>query len=94
MLGTGVDRLHPSLVQVSQAKGRPHPCRLSKEGIIGETGIIIKGTADSYAKGKIRFRISLLGADRWLCFAEEHLTVGDSAIVEDIEGQILKVRKI
>ncbi len=75
-------------------KGDRTHAGLSKEGIIGETGIIIKGTADSYAKGKIRFRISLLGADEWLCFAEEPLTVGDSAIVEDIEGQILKVRKI
>lgn len=75
-------------------KGDRTHAGLSKEGIIGETGIIIKGTADSYAKGKIRFRISLLGADEWLYFAEEPLTVGDSAIVEDIEGQILKVRKI
>lgn len=75
-------------------KGDRTHAGLSKEGIIGETGIIIKGTADSYAKGRIRFRISLLGADEWSCFAEEPLTVGDTVMVEDIEGQILKVKKI
>jgi hypothetical protein len=75
-------------------KGDRTHAGLSKEGIIGETGIIIKGTADSYAKGRIRFRISILGADEWSCFAEEPLTVGDTVMVEDIEGQILKVKKI
>ncbi len=66
---------------------------LSKEGIIGETGMIIKGTEDSYGKGRIRFRIAVLGADEWVCVADEVLTVGDTVTVDDIEGQILKVRK-
>lgn len=67
---------------------------LAKEGIIGETGMVIKGTTDSYGKGRVRFRIALLGADEWVCFADEPLNVGDTVLVEDIEGQILKVRKI
>jgi membrane protein implicated in regulation of membrane protease activity len=67
---------------------------MSKEGIVGETGIIIRGTADSYARGTIRFRISVLGADEWSCYSEEVLRVGDSVRVVDIEGQILKVVKI
>jgi len=75
-------------------KGDRTHAGLSKEGIIGETGIIIKGTSDSYAKGRVRFRISLLGADEWTCFSEEPLAVGDTVVVDDIEGQILKVRKI
>lgn len=75
-------------------KGDKTHAGLSKEGIIGESGIIIKGTGDSYAKGKVRFRISILGADEWTCFADEPLNVGDTVLVEDIEGQILKVRKI
>lgn len=66
----------------------------SKEAIVGETGIIIRGTADSYAKGVVRFRIAILGADEWTCYAEEPLTAGDSVVVEDIEGQMLKVRKL
>jgi len=66
----------------------------SKEALIGETGIIIRGTADSYAKGTVRFRIAILGADEWTCYADEPLTVGDMVQVEDIEGQMLKVRKL
>lgn len=67
---------------------------LSKEAIVGESGIIIRGTSDSFGKGTIRFRISILGADEWTCFADDVLKVGDEVIVEDIKGQILKVRKL
>lgn len=66
----------------------------SKEAVIGETGIIIRGTSDSYAKGVVRFRIALLGADEWTCYADEPLATGDTVQVEDIEGQMLKVRKL
>lgn len=66
----------------------------SKEALIGETGIIIRGTVDSYAKGVVRFRIAILGADEWTCSAEEPLSTGDMVRVEDIEGQMLKVRKL
>jgi len=74
-------------------KDRSH-AGMSKEGIVGETGIIIRGTDDSYGRGTIRFRISVLGADEWSCYSEEVLKVGDSVRVVDIEGQILKVIKI
>jgi membrane protein implicated in regulation of membrane protease activity len=67
---------------------------LSKEGIVGETGIIIRGTQDSYGRGVVKFRISVLGADEWGCYSEDILNVGDSVRVVDIEGQILKVIKI
>ena len=75
-------------------KGDRTHAGLSKEGIVGESGIIIRGTSDSFAKGTVRFRISLLGADEWICFSEEVLKVGDTVQVEDIEGQILKVKKV
>lgn len=74
-------------------KNRTH-AGMSKEGIVGETGIIIRGTDDNYGKGVVRFRISVLGADEWGCYADEVLRVGDSVRVMDIEGQILKVTKI
>ncbi len=67
---------------------------MSKEGIVGETGIIIRGTEDSYGRGTVRFRISVLGADEWTCYSEEVLKIGDSVRVVDIEGQILKVKII
>ncbi|MDY0301149.1 MAG: NfeD family protein [Trichlorobacter sp.] len=67
---------------------------LAKDAIVGETGMIIRGTDDSYQKGTVRFRISILGADEWKCYADEKLGVGDSVQVIDIEGQILKVKKL
>lgn len=67
---------------------------MSKEGIVGETGIIIRGTEDSYGRGIVKFRISVLGADEWGCFSSEVLHVGDRVRVVDIEGQILKVEII
>lgn len=74
-------------------KNRTH-AGMSKEGIVGETGLIIRGTEDSYGRGTVRFRISVLGADEWSCYADETLKVGDTVRVVDIEGQILKVIKI
>jgi membrane protein implicated in regulation of membrane protease activity len=73
-------------------KDRTH-AGMSKEGIVGETGIIIRGTEDSYGRGTVRFRVSVLGADEWSCYSESILQVGDSVRVIDIEGQILKVVK-
>lgn len=67
---------------------------MSKEGIVGESGIIIKGTLDSFGRGVVRFRISVLGADEWNCYSEEQLKVGDTVRVVDIEGQLLKVTRI
>ena len=75
-------------------KGTHTHAGTSKEAIVGESGIIIRGTEDSYGRGTVRFRISILGADEWVCYAEEVLKVGDSVRVVDIEGQILKVKKI
>lgn len=67
---------------------------LSKEPILGETGIVIRGTKDSYSKGVVRFRIAILGADEWPCYSDETLKEGETVRVDDIEGQILKVSKI
>ena len=74
----------------------------TKQGIVGETGVIIRGaeescgpgTEDSCGRGTVRFRIAVLGADEWGCYADEALQVGDSVRVTDREGRILKVAKI
>lgn len=75
-------------------KGDRTHAGMSKEGIVGESGIIIRGTEDSYGRGTVRFRISVLGADEWSCYSNKLLSVGDNVRVVDIEGQILKVVKI
>lgn len=75
-------------------KGDRTRAGMSKEGIVGESGIIIRGTEDSYGRGIVKFRISVLGADEWGCYSSEALHVGDRVRVVDIEGQILKVEII
>ncbi|MDD2899951.1 MAG: NfeD family protein [Desulfuromonadaceae bacterium] len=72
-------------------KGDRTHAGMSKEGIVGESGIIIRGTEDNYGRGVVKFRISVLGADEWGCYSNEILHVGDRVRVVDIEGQILKV---
>lgn len=64
---------------------------MSKEGIVGETGIIIRGTEHGHGRGVVKLRIPVLGADEWSCCSGEILHVGDRVRVIDIEGQILKV---
>ena len=66
----------------------------AKEGIVGETGTISRGTEDSNGRGTVRFSIAVLGTDEWGCYADEVLQVGDSVRVVESEGQILKVIKI
>ena len=75
-------------------KGDRTHAGMSKEGIVGETGIIIRGTEDSYGRGIVKFRISVLGADGWGCYSHKTLNIGDRVRVVDIEGQILKVEII
>lgn len=75
-------------------KGDRTHAGMSKGGIVGESGIIIRGTDDSYGRGIVKFRISVLGADEWVCYSGEVLHVGDRVRVVDIEGQILKVEII
>ncbi|MGB9082798.1 MAG: NfeD family protein [Desulfuromonadaceae bacterium] len=75
-------------------KGDRTRAGMSKGEIVGETGIIIRGTEDSYGRGIVKFRISVLGADEWGCYSGEILHVGDRVRVVDIEGQILKVEII
>ena len=75
-------------------KGDRTRAGMSKEGVVGETGIIIRGTEDSYGRGIVKFRISVLGADEWGCYSSQILHIGDRVCVVDIEGQILKVEII
>jgi len=67
---------------------------MSKEGIVGESGIIIRGTEDSSGHGVVKFRISVLGTDEWGCSSSEILHLGDRVRVVDVEGAILIVEII
>ena len=75
-------------------KGDRTHAGMSKDGIVGETGVIIRGTENSYGRWIVKFSISVLGADVWGCFSGETLHVGDRVRVVDNEDQILKVEII
>lgn len=75
-------------------KGDRTHAGMSKRGIVGESGTIIRGTKNSYGRGIVKFRMSVFGADEWNCYSSEILHVGDRVQVVDIEGQILKVEII
>jgi inner membrane protein len=67
---------------------------IPKEGIVGESGIIIRGTEDCAGRGIVKFRIPVLGADEWGCYSSEILHMGDRVRVVDVEEQLLKVEII
>jgi inner membrane protein len=75
-------------------KGDRTRAGMLKGGIVGETGIIIRGTKGSNGRGTVKFRMPVLGADEWGCCSGEVLHVGDRVKVVENEGQILKVEII
>ena len=64
------------------------------EGVVGETGIVIRCGDKGCARWTVRFRGSLLGADEWCCYADVELQVGDRVRVTHVEGRVLKVARI
>ncbi len=64
---------------------------ISKEAVIGETGIVIKIPQDS-VRGMVRFALPLLGADEWEFICSEECHIGDRVEVVDISGNTLVVR--
>ncbi len=68
--------------------------RIFKEGIVGESGVIIHSSEDNSGRGIVKFHVSVLGADEWDCYSSETLHVGDRVRVIDIEGQTVEVEII
>ena len=66
---------------------------MSREAIVGELAIVIKATAGSQDKGRVRFTVPLLGADEWPCICAAPLQAGDQVRVTGIEGHVLTVEK-
>jgi membrane protein implicated in regulation of membrane protease activity len=67
---------------------------MSKEAVIGETGMIVKPVAGPSEKGVIRFHVPILGAEEWTCISTGALANGDYARVTGIEGHVLLVEKV
>lgn len=75
-------------------KGNRNRAAASGEGIVGVTGVVVRGADDSCDRWTVRFRTPILGSEEWCCYADEVLQVGDSVRVAEIEGEVLKVVKI
>lgn len=66
---------------------------MSREAIIGEQALVIKGTTSPQDKGRVRFTVPLLGSEEWPCICSELLQAGDQVRVTGIEGHVLTVGK-
>jgi membrane protein implicated in regulation of membrane protease activity len=66
---------------------------MSQEAIVGETGMILRGSQTALERGRIRFPVPLLGDEEWDCISDDVLRTGDYARVIGIEGHVLRVER-
>ena len=66
---------------------------MSREAIVGQTGMMLVGVASHLDRGRIRFAVPVLGAEEWDCISRDALRPGDYARVTGIEGHVLNVEK-
>jgi len=64
---------------------------ISREAVVGETGIVIKPPQDEL-RGIVRFSIPLLGSDEWEFICRNECRVGDRVEVLDVSGNTLIVQ--
>ena len=67
---------------------------MSREAILGELALVIKGANCPQDKGRVRFTVPLLGSDEWPCICAQSLQAGDQVRVSGIEGHVLTVEKL
>ena len=60
--------------------------------VIGEIGLLV-GPVAPFQRGKVRFQRPVLGAEEWVCLAEEDIRAGERVRVVAVEGSFLKVAR-
>lgn len=65
---------------------------MSREALIGQEGTVTEFSKALF-KGRLRFSAPIVGNDEWGFRSEDELSVGDRAIVTEISGNDLIVRK-
>jgi inner membrane protein len=60
--------------------------------VIGEIGLLV-GAVAPFQRGKVRFQRPVLGAEEWVCLAEEAIAAGQRVKVVAVEGSFLKVAR-
>lgn len=71
-----------------------HKTRIgTSEGeVIGEVGLLV-GAVAPFQRGRVRFQRPILGAEEWVCLAEDPIAAGERVRVVAVEGSFLKVVK-
>lgn len=64
---------------------------MSREAIIGQTGIVVQHYTDS-GRGRLKFPAPILGDDEWDYICEANLASGDRVTVTDLSGNAVIVR--
>lgn len=65
---------------------------MALENLIGKSGTVVDYT-DNTKRGRIRFSAPLLGSDEWDVICEDKLIPGDRAIIAEVSGNSLIVKK-
>jgi membrane protein implicated in regulation of membrane protease activity len=60
--------------------------------VIGEVGLLV-GSVAPFQRGKVRFQRPVLGAEEWVCLAEDAIAAGERVKVVAVEGSFLKVAR-
>ena len=60
--------------------------------VIGEVGLLV-GAVAPFQRGRVRFQRPILGAEEWVCLAENAIAAGERVRVVAVEGSFLKVVK-
>lgn len=60
--------------------------------VVGEIGLLAAPVAP-FQRGKVRFQRPVLGAEEWVCLADEAIAAGERVRVLAVEGSFLKVGK-
>jgi len=60
--------------------------------VIGEIGLLV-GAVAPFQRGKVRFQRPVLGAEEWVCLAEDNIAAGERVKVVAVEGSFLKVAR-
>lgn len=61
--------------------------------VLGEIGLLSQAVAP-FERGRVRFQKPVLGADEWVCRADEAIAAGERVKVVAVEGSFLKVSKV
>lgn len=74
------------LIKTKSLSGMAH------ERILGKIGIVIE-YSEVTKRGKIRFSVPLLGNEEWDILSEDKLSQGDRAVIVEVSGNSVIVKK-